>query len=143
MNFPVTGKMSWFGGPLDYGVEPDEGLALIEPGDLKDYALFGFLFLPEQPPGTTGLARRLNPDAYYLAMRWNYTQFPREVLRHSKVRLTANGRSIFATPVDWGPNDNTGRIADLSHGATAALGLVTDDVVTCNLCLPTCTLCPP
>ena len=136
MNFPVTGKMSWFGGPLDYGVAPDEGLALIEPDDLKDYGRFGYLFLPAQPPETTGLARRLNPSCFYLAMRWNYAQFPREVLRRSKVTLKANGRSVCAAPVDWGPNDDTGRIADLSPGAAAALGLVTDDVVTCNLCLP-------
>jgi hypothetical protein len=137
MIFPVTGKMSWFGGPLDYGVAFDEGLALIEEDDLQDYGRFGYLFLPpklEDPK--PGLARRLNPNTFYLAMRWNYSQFPRAVLRQSIVKLTANGRSIFARPADWGPNDNTGRLADLSRGSCDALGLVTDDEVTCSLILP-------
>ena len=34
-----------------------------------------------------------------------------------------------ARPVDWGPHISTGRVADLSPGLAAALGLRTDDVV--------------
>src|SRR4051812_34834291 len=88
------------------------------------------LFLPTQPPGTTGLARRLNPNAHYLAMRWNYGQTSISWLRSHQVTVTnpKNGKSIMAWPADWGPNANTGRIADLSPGIASALGLSTDDI---------------
>src|SRR5258708_4515853 len=139
-----TGRMSVFGGPEDRGVGPEEGLALIEPADLADPWL-GNLFLPSRPEGTTGLARRLNPQAFYLAMRWDYARFPKAFLRYAVVRLThpANGRHVFARPVDFGPGDgtvidgratpDTGRIADLSPAAATALGLRTDDLVRCEL----------
>ena len=51
----VRGKVSHFGGPADAGVSPSEGLAFIYNED--DTA--PWLFLPNQPPNTTGLARRL------------------------------------------------------------------------------------
>jgi hypothetical protein len=139
-----TGKMSIFGGPTDEGVGPHEGLALIGPGDLGIW-WWSSLFLPEQPSGTTGLARRLNPPAFYLAMRWDYARFPKSVLRNSIVKLTnpANNLHVFARPVDFGPGDgslidgqptqDTGRIADLSPGAASALGLSTDALVICEL----------
>jgi hypothetical protein len=137
-----TGRMSVFGGPADEGVGPHEGLALVGPTDLALW-WFSSIFLPEQPPGTTGLARRLNPRAYYLAMRWNYAAHPKATLRQAVVRLSCPGRWLFARPVDFGPGDGTvidgqptretGRIADLSPGAATALGLQTDDVVTCEL----------
>ena len=142
--FLGTGKMSVFGGPADEGVGPHEGLALVEPGDLGIW-WYACLFLPVSPAGTTGLARRLNPRAFYLAMRWDYADFPREMLRNCFVKLSnpANGLHVFARPVDFGPGDgtiidgqptrDTGRIADLSPGAAAALGLQTDEVVRCEL----------
>jgi hypothetical protein len=141
--FLGDGKMSVFGGPADDGVGPHEGLALVGPSDLGLW-WFSSLFLPEQPPGTTGLARRLNPRAYYLAMRWDYARFPKSALRDGLVKLTnpANARHVFARPVDYGPGDgsmidgratpDTGRIADLSPGAASALGLQTDGVVRCE-----------
>jgi len=139
-----SGKMSTFGGPADDGVGPHEGLALIGPSDLA-YWWFSCLFLPQAPDGTTGLARRLNPRAYYLAMRWDYARFPKDFLRHTVVKLTnpANGLALFARPIDFGPGDgtvidgqptpDTGRIADLSPGAATALGLQTDEVVRCEM----------
>jgi hypothetical protein len=137
-----TGKISTFGGPADDGVGPHEGLALIGPSDLA-WWWFSSLFLPQSPAGTTGLARRLNPRAYYLAMRWDYARFPKDFLRHTVVKLTANDRSILARPVDYGPGDgtiidgqptpDTGRLADLSPGAATALGLATDEVVGCEM----------
>lgn len=125
-----SGKMSVFGGPNDTGVSPSEGLALFEQGDLPGNPQLAQLFLPAQPPGTTGTARRLNPAAYYIACRWDYQETPKSVLRHAFVRLSANGKELLARPVDWGPNLDTGRIADLSPGAAQFLGLQTDDVVT-------------
>jgi len=144
--------MSLFGGPADEGVGPHEGLALVGPTDLGIW-WWSSLFLPESPSGTTGLARRLNPRAFYLAMRWNYGNAvraglpvtPRELLRNTVVKLTnpANGLHVLARPVDFGPGDgsvvdgqptrDTGRLADLSPGAAAALGLRTDDLVRCEL----------
>ena len=139
-----TGRMSTFGGPADDGVGPHEGLALIGPSDLALW-WFACLFLAQPPSGTTGLARRLNPRAYYLAMRWDYARFPKMFLRAAVVKLTnpANDRYIYARPVDYGPGDgtvidggltpDTGRLADLSPGAATALGLATDDAVACEL----------
>jgi hypothetical protein len=139
-----SGKMSVFGGPADEGVGPHEGLALIGPTDLGIW-WYSCLFLPEQPPCTTGLARRLNPRAFFLAMRWDYARWPKQLLRNAIVKLTnpLNDLHIFARPVDFGPGDgsiidgqptpDTGRIADLSPGAATALGLQTDDVVRCEL----------
>jgi hypothetical protein len=142
--FLGTGKMSVFGGPADEGVGPHEGLALIGPGDLGIW-WYSCLFLSESPAGTTGLARRLNPRAFYLAMRWNYALHPKQLLRNAMVKLTnpVNELYVFARPVDFGPGDgnvidgqptpHTGRIADLSPGAATALGLQTDDSVRCEL----------
>jgi hypothetical protein len=142
--FLGQGKMSTFGGPADEGVAPNEGLALIGPTDLGIW-WYACLFLPQQPPGTTGLARRLNPRAFYLAMRWDYLRWPKTLLRNAVVKLTnpANALHVFARPVDYGPGDgsfidgqptpDTGRIADLSPGAATALGLQTDEVVRCEL----------
>lgn len=122
--------MSTFGGPEDRGVSPSEGLAIFEPVDLQRPNIAS-LFLAEQPAGTSGLARRLNPQAYYFAFRWNYSETPRVALQTALFRLTAaNGKSILARPCDWGPNEDTGRIADLSPGAAHELGLATDDMVT-------------
>ena len=118
--------MSWFGGPDDDGVDPDEPLAFI-----FDVMEAPQLFLPYQPDGTSGLARRLNPHTHYLACRWNYDLTPRELLLQEKalVRSLKTGIALTAFPSDWGPNDNTGRIADLSPGLMADLGIITDDEV--------------
>jgi hypothetical protein len=128
--FRVEGKMSTFGGPTDTGMSATEGLALFTPADLQD-PKYSYLFLPTPPPGTTGLGRRLDPEKYYFACRWNYNDTPREFLRRALARVEnpANGRAADARPVDWGPNASTGRVADLSPGLAKALGLQTDDFV--------------
>lgn len=128
--FSADGKMSTFGGPHDTGMSPSEGLALFEQPDLQNPSCAD-LFLPAPPPGTSGLGRRLNPDKYYLACRWDYSQTPRKFLRDAIAVVTnlENGRAANARPVDWGPNQDTGRVADLSPGLAGALGLNTNDVV--------------
>lgn len=128
--FRVEGKMSTFGGPHDLGMAANEDLALFTKADLQD-PKYAYLFLPASPPGTSGLGRRLNPDQYYFACRWDYTATPREFLRRALARVEnpANGRGVDARPVDWGPHPSTGRVADLSPGLAAALGLNTDDIV--------------
>jgi len=122
------GPCSHFGGPDDMGVDADEGLAFI-----YDYDDAPYLFLDDQPAGTTGLARRLNPEVYYVACRWDYDVTPKEMLAdHSLQALVRNprtGQSILAWPSDWGPHEDTGRAADLSPGALEDLGLDTDEEV--------------
>ncbi|CAN2532989.1 hypothetical+protein [Methylocapsa aurea] len=121
----LRGAMSTFGGPDNNGVGPDEGLALLEASDL---AQFPELFLPQQPPGTTGLARRLDPEAFYIACRWNYDDTPRAHLKKIQVSVVnpTTGAAERAQPVDWGPKETTGRVADLSPGLARKLGLSTD-----------------
>ena len=102
---------------------------MFEPSDLGT-PITGDLFLPKQPKGTTGLARRLDPARYYIAMRWDYRITPRGKLRKMVVLISANGLTIKARPVDWGPNVRTGRVMDISPGAASALGLSTDDTAT-------------
>jgi len=122
-----TGKCSWFGGPNDTGVAPDEGLAFIYSYDQRPD-----LFLPQQPPGTTGLARRLDPEGFYVACRWDYGVTPKTMLADKKREavVSAGNRFFLASPADWGPHGQTGRVADLSPGLMEALGIKTDDTVT-------------
>lgn len=134
--FTVRGKCSWFGGPKDTGVSPSEGLALYDHSDVHKLS---WLFLAQQPPHTTGVARRLNPNVPYIACRWNYEQTPRDWLRKNMVQVaSAKKPDTFysAHPVDWGPNEDTGRIADLSPGLIEYLGLETDDEVIIRIPLP-------
>jgi len=129
--FTVTGKISTFGGPKDMGVTRTEGLALIEPDDLK-IPWFAKLFLPQTT--APGLARRLNPEMFYCAARWNYLFTSRSLLRKSLCEVvTAKGRRALCRPVDWGPNIRTGRVMDLSPGLANYLGLKTDDTATLTL----------
>jgi hypothetical protein len=111
-------------------MSPSEGLALFDRPDLGD-PRHRDLFLPAQPPGTTGLGRRLNPDKFYLACRWDYHVTSRSFLRNTvaQVQNVRTGKVEQARPADWGPNPRTGRVADLSPGLAGALGLDTDDEV--------------
>ena len=122
----LTGKVSWFGGPEDTGVSPSEGLAFIY--EVRDAP---WLFLPEQPPGTSGLARRLDPSIHYIACRWDYNQTPKSMLPGMvvQVRSTRTGQMFKAFPADWGPHVEIDRVADISPGLMEALGIQTDDEV--------------
>jgi rare lipoprotein A (peptidoglycan hydrolase) len=70
-------------------------------------------------------------EKLYVACRWNYHETSRHFLQDSVAHVSANGRTVLARPMDWGPNENTGRVADLSPGLAEALGLSTDD--TCSV----------
>jgi hypothetical protein len=124
--FHAIGTCSYFGGPDDTGVSPSEGLAFIDSVDDAPQ-----LFLPFQPEGTTGLARRLNPYVPYVACRWDYDVTPKAMMldHMALVKSLRNGTFIKAFPADWGPNQNTGRVADLSPGLMDYLGIDTDDEV--------------
>jgi N-acetylmuramoyl-L-alanine amidase len=128
--FRASGTCSWFGGPDDTGVSASEGLAFIYAHDEAPY-----LFLPKQPSGTTGLARRLDPAVFFIACRWDYDVTSKLMLRDSGhmalVTATKTGISRLAHPADWGPHEEqTGRAADLSQGLMENLGINTDDEVT-------------
>lgn len=124
--FHATGRVSHFGGPNDTGVSSSEGLAFIY--NVSDAQ---HLFLPFQPEGTTGLARRLNPVAPYFAVRWDYDDTPKNTLLQHRgvIRNPKTGFQVEAFPADWGPNENTGRVADVSPAIMNFLGLQTDDTV--------------
>jgi N-acetylmuramoyl-L-alanine amidase len=124
--FQARGRCSSFGGPDDDGVSASEGLAF-----LYSYDDAPHLFLPAQPSGTSGLARRLNPDLFYVACRWDYDTTPKGMLANpSKQALVrARGHEFWAWPADWGPHEDTGRVADLSPALMEALDLATDDEV--------------
>jgi N-acetylmuramoyl-L-alanine amidase len=114
---------------MDTGVSPSEGLAFI-----YTYESRPDLFLPTQPQGTTGLARRLNADAvFYVACRWDYESTSKEMLADKRYRARVTnpqtGESILAWPADWGPHVDTQRTCDLSPAVMDELGLDTDDVV--------------
>lgn len=134
--FHTVGAISWFGGPDDDGVAPDEGLAFISDVDQAPE-----LFLPEQPPDTTGLARRLDSDnALYIAMRFDYDQWSKAELASGEinflVRAPSTGKEVIARPADWGPASETGRVADGSLALLEQLGIETDDQVEITLAPP-------
>jgi hypothetical protein len=143
--YRFEGKVSHFGGPRDTGVSPSENLALYPDPRGK---LPNSIFLPSQPDGTTGTARRLNTDAFYIAMRWAYKSGERGTDNNGlgvrlpittpsswllqnfvKVINPRNGKQVLARAVDWGPNGRTKRLADVSPGVMRELGLTTDDLV--------------
>ena len=125
----LCGRCSWFGGPDDGGVSSSENLAWWETWDqvVRDKA--EGMFLDEQPVDTTGLARRLDPTEFFIAMRWDYEEISKTDLLRTicLVRSPETGKSFWARPADWGPNSNTGRICDISSGLMEALGVDTDD----------------
>jgi N-acetylmuramoyl-L-alanine amidase len=130
--FYVEGRASWFGGPNDTaGVGSSEGLAFIYTTEDKPV-----LFLSYQPEGTTGLARRLNPEQPYVACRWPYDAESKPKWREmlltemALVEAPKTGKKIKCYPADWGPHEEkTGRAADLSPSALEYLGIETDDEV--------------
>ena len=133
VHLDVRGKVSHFGGPEDTGVSASEGLPSYTTPKTAPW-----LFLPEQPPGTTGLARRLDPNVPYIAMRWDYDVYSKAQLASMNlvalVYAPKTERAFMAWPADWGPagpesDHDTGRIADISPGLMKALGIQTDDEV--------------
>ncbi len=132
----LNGRMSTFGGPDDDGMTPTENLALVEKQDQADDYPSDF-FLSPSAAGAPGWGRRLNPDKFYIACRWDYSQTPKAFLRTAQITVQdpTNGRSAQARAVDWGPNVGTHRVADLSPGLARYLDAKTDDIV--NVIIPT------
>ena len=136
-----SGKCSSFGGAIDSGVGPKEGLGLIELSDLSEW-WFSRLFNQDSIENGNGLARSLNTNAFYCAMRFAYTSlggiqgeilpgYSREQIRRGlfTVCKVAGGPTIWVQAADWGPNLDTGRFIDCSPGVLNAIGAQTDDVL--------------
>ena len=145
-DFTFSAKLSTFGGPHDKGVAFNEGLAVYPMYDT--HAQRSGLFLADQPPGTTGPARRLNPEAMYVAIRFAATAdhmgvmiagkgvclpicTPLQWLRENEVFISADqGKTWHSAKVaDWGPNGDTRRGVDMSPGLAHKLGVPTDAMV--------------
>jgi N-acetylmuramoyl-L-alanine amidase len=129
-----SGTCSHFGGPEDDGVAWDENLAWWEHWEQVEAAGATGIFHYEQPPNTSGLARRLDPQESYVACRWDYSITPKSMLADQRLRAEVYApktkKKFFAQPCDWGPHEEkTGRAADLSPGLLEALGIETDDEV--------------
>jgi len=89
--------------------------------------------LKDQPPSTTGMARRLDPSVFYVACRWDYDVTPKEMLRGPQMAMVTNadtGVQRLAHVADWGPHGDTNRVCDLSEALADSLGVSTDDEVT-------------
>ena len=128
--FTAEGTCSTFGGKNDTGVSPSEGLAFFY--EVSDAP---WLFTKDQPPGTTGLARRMDSaNVFFVACRWDYDDTSKEMLGHSgQMAMVTNvktGVQRLAHPADWGPHEaETGRAADLSEALARSLNVQTDDLV--------------
>ena len=131
----LKGKCSWFGGPHDDGVAPHEGLAIFNTSKGAPEGLF----LDVARTNSLGTARRLNPNAHYIAVRWNYHVTSVAYLQGITVTVknARTGKQFTDVhPADWGPNVRTGRVADLSPGLLKDLDLNTDDYVEVTIPLP-------
>jgi hypothetical protein len=123
----ITGKVSFFGGRGDPGMRITEGLAFFEHSEADRRP---DLFLPRGQDPTEGTSQRLRLDAYYLAL-----QIPNDADRAAFqgtpyiVTNPKTGQSVLCSLVDRGPNQNTGRVADISPTALRVLRLQTDDDV--------------
>lgn len=122
------GRCSTFGGPNDSGVKIDEGLAIVTPKAALG-PIYRGLFI-ESLDVSKGLARQLNPNAHYCAMRWTSSMVARLSRTGAMVLVQSRlGRAIWCTPVDYGPANWTKRIIDLSPASMNAIGCKTDDEV--------------
>jgi hypothetical protein len=131
----VKGQWKTFGGPDDLTRRPDEGLSLVSESDIP---FFSSVLLPNQPPGTTGLIRRLDPSKYYIACRWDGST-NRSFLKKGDMAKVSNprtGKAIKARPVDYGPNKFTNCVADISPGLKDFLGLQGADEIVVEVPVP-------
>jgi hypothetical protein len=129
------GQMSWFGGKDDTDMPDQEPLAIVQ-NDNFDYYKKYFVDEKKGGDGTFPHAKNLNPETYYIACRWDYWVTPRTQLKDCTIMVSHRGMTARAEAVDWGPNEDTGRVADVSKGLADHLGLTTDQVCEVKLTLP-------
>ena len=92
-----------------------------------------FIFEVSQAPdlfvdgATEALGHSLDPDEFYIAMRWDYDEISKVDLLRTicLVRSPVTGKSFWARPADWGPHEDTG--SHLRHLAGPDGGAGRDD----------------
>lgn len=131
----VEGRISWFGGPNDYGVGRYDTCAIS--GDVaRD------LNSPMNASSDTIASRP--EDFYYAALRVDYAPNGRGWWADARILVVnpATEAAIVVRPADWGPNTYTHRIIDLSPQSLRDLNLDTDDEVWVSFALPDTPLGP-
>jgi hypothetical protein len=133
---PIRGKMIIFGiSPItgDKDIPPNEDLTLVSRGELKTNPEVRKLFAADQPPGTTGLMARLDPNKHYLSC-----QFSQSRDKHFLVSVknpNSEHPPVEAMVVEWGPPKGENfpeykdAVAALSPGLADTLGLKKGDQV--------------
>lgn len=111
-----------FGGPTDEPYGPTDELAITR-ADLKDSEI-AKQFLSQQPPGTSGMARLLNPDRFYLAIPRSMK--PKGSGHWLMISNPRNDKSVKALLVDFTPKYEKDTFA-LSPGVIKSLQLQPDD----------------
>ena len=105
-----SGKISYFGGAKDKGMKYDTPCSLY----------------PKLKHG------RIDTNDYYCAIRYTFLikrGYKLKDIRDMKVEISANGKSVTAHVITWGPAAWTGRIVDASPAIMRTLGVKTDDRV--------------
>lgn len=120
----IAGTASFFGGPDDD-----------DRGNLENLVL---PIIYAKPWAVT--AARLDTSTPYCAMRWNEWEnfrrperpeqfYSRGLVAQRSVIVMANGRAVAVTPIDYGPNKDTGKLIDLSPSVGRTLGIKSGDRV--------------
>lgn len=124
----LSGRCSFFGGQNDSEMLPTEGLSLFEHSEADKRP---DLFNPRSEDPLQGTSKRLSDEALYIAIRFTKEDKSRSAWQKSAWRVInpKNGKSVMCSLCDWGPNESTGRVVDLSPAIGIALSLETDDVV--------------
>lgn len=122
----IAGKCSEFGGKDDAGMSKDTGLSFYEPEEADAYP---DLFEPKSDYGDEPTWKRLRIDKFYIALNIPIGA-DRKWAQRSKwlVKNVSTDKTVIARLVDRGPSAEH-RVADLSPGIMACLGLKTDDTV--------------
>jgi hypothetical protein len=107
----------------DPRLKPDETLALVT--TWKEANRFSPPIFKSNDGSRRPLVRNLDPNANWVASRWNYAITPRAWLLANKVtvRNPTTGKQVQAQPVDWGPSAGSGAIMNVSPGLAQFLGL--------------------
>jgi WD40 repeat protein len=127
------GRLGTFGGPDDPKLNADEELALVRSWLEVDRLAMKQLFLSSADHTAPPKARQLDPQQYYIAMRWDYKSTPVAWLQSHTVKVMnlRTGVEKEARPVDFGPGLSTGLLMHISPALAKDLGLNEDDEAAC------------
>ncbi len=128
----LSGKISHFGGPGDPHTPPSKktALTLERSGNLNIHNdRYAALRLPYFPMGMP-IPSRTSPDYWSTVDHAKFTLWKnRKILVCSQ----ETNKCTLARLNDWGPNENTKRLVDVSQAVLRDLGIKTDDTVLVSL----------